>query len=183
MACWPGRVGGRYHRAVADSKDPTVQALADELVEARNGFEQALADIDPALLTSPGLVGEWSARELVAHMGYWAGHAAEAIHLAEEGRLDEFEVDVPSVDERNAVVARVAGETDMGTVRSREAMAFEAFRKRILTVDPEWLTERDADGDTLEEIIRYDGVDHFREHTNDIRAWFAAGGEPEPADD
>jgi hypothetical protein len=163
--------------------DVRIKALADELVHAREVFEQALADIDPALLTSPGLVGEWSARELVAHMGYWAGHAAEAIHFAEEGRLDEFEVDVPSVDERNAVVARVAAETDIGTVRSREEMAFEAFRKRILTVDPEWLTERDADGDTLEEIIKYDGADHFREHTNDIRAWFAVGGEPEPADD
>ena len=160
---------------MADKTDPNIQALADELVEARRAFEEALADIDPALLTSPGLVGVWSARELVAHMGYWAGHAAEAIHLAEQGRLDEFEVDVPSVDERNAVVARVAGETDMATVQSREKMAFEAFRKRVLTVDPEWLTERDADGDTLQEIIKYDGADHFREHTNDIRAWFAAG--------
>jgi hypothetical protein len=155
--------------------DPKVQALADELVAARGAFSQALADMDPALLTTPGLVGEWSARELVAHMGYWAGHAAEAIHLAEQDRLDEFEADVPSVDDRNAVVARVAGETDMATVQDREEKAFEAFRKRLLTVDPEWLSERDADGDTLEEIIKYDGVDHFREHTNDIRAWFAAG--------
>jgi hypothetical protein len=163
---------------------PQVRALADELVAARNEFQSALADIDPALLLSPGLVGVWSARELVAHMGYWAGHAAEAIHLAEQDRLDEFEADVPSVDDRNAVVARVAGETDMATVQDREEKAFEAFRKRLLTLDPEWLSERDADGDTLEEIIRYDGVDHFREHTNDIRAWFAAGesGEGEDGD-
>jgi hypothetical protein len=168
---------------MTDAADPMVQALVDELVAAREEFEAALGDIDPALLTSPGLVGVWSARELVAHMGYWAGHAAEAIHLAEQDRLDEFEADVPSVDERNAVVARVAGETDMPTVRSREEQAFEAFRKRILTVDPEWLTERDADGDTLEEIIKYDGADHYREHTHDIRAWFAAGGDPEDADD
>lgn len=163
--------------------DPRVQALATDLVEAREAFNRALADMDPALLTTPGLVGVWSARELVAHMGYWAGHAAEAIHLAEQERLDEFEADVPSVDERNEVVARVAAETDMKTVQNREELAFEAFRTRILTVDPEWLEERDADGDTLEEIIKYDGVDHFREHTNDIRAWFAAGGEPPTADD
>jgi hypothetical protein len=166
---------------MADAADSRVQALVDELVAARDEFRAALGDIDPALLTSPGLVGEWSARELVAHMGYWAGHAAEAIHLAEQDRLDEFEADVPSVDERNAVVARVAGETDMATVGSREELAFEAFRKRILTVDPEWLTERDADGDTLEEIIKYDGADHYREHTNDIRAWFS--GATEATDD
>jgi hypothetical protein len=166
---------------MADAADSRVQALVDELVAAREEFQAALGDIDPALLTSPGLVGEWSARELVAHMGYWAGHAAEAIHLAEQDRLDEFEADVPSVDERNAVVARVAGETDMPTVLSREELAFEAFRKRILTVDPAWLTERDADGDTLEEIIKYDGADHYREHTTDIRAWFS--GAAEAADD
>ena len=167
---------------MADAADAQVQALVDELVAAREEFQTALGDIDRALLTSPGLVGEWSARELVAHMGYWAGHAAEAIHLAEQDRLDEFEADVPSVDERNAVVARVAGETDMPTVLSREELAFEAFRKRILTVDPAWLTERDADGDTLEEIIKYDGADHYREHTSDIRAWFAAGSKDEPDD-
>jgi hypothetical protein len=168
---------------MADAADPRIQALVDELVAARDEFQAAIGDIDPALLTSPGLVGVWSARELVAHMGYWAGHAAEAIHLAEQDRLDEFEADVPSVDERNAVVARVAGETDMATVRSREELAFEAFRKRILTVDPEWLAERDADGDTLEEIIKYDGAEHYREHTSDIRAWFEAGGDADSADD
>jgi hypothetical protein len=162
--------------------DAKIQGLVDELDAARGEFQAAIGDIDPELLSSPGLVGVWSARELVAHMGYWAGHAAEAIHLAEQDRLDEFEADVPSVDERNAVVARVAGETDMPTVMNREAQAFEAFRKRILTVDPEWLTEQDADHDSLEEIIKYDGADHYREHTHDIRAWFAAGSENEPTE-
>ncbi|MGH2463680.1 MAG: DinB family protein [Candidatus Limnocylindria bacterium] len=161
--------------------DPLARTLelAQDMVQARQEFLEAVADIDPALLTSPGLVGVWSARELIAHMGYWAGHAAEAVHHAEQGRLDEFDVDAPSVDDRNAVVARVAGETDMATVRSREELAFEAFRKRVLSADPEWLSERDADGDTLEEIILYDGADHYREHTSDIRAWFAAGGASE----
>lgn len=156
-----------------------IQALAEDLVAARAGLLDALEDIDPALLTSPGLVGEWSARELVAHLGYWVGHAAEAIHHAEGGRLDDFDAGAPSVDERNAVVARVAGGTDLATVRSREELAFEALRKRILGVDPEWLADRDAGGDTLEEIIRDDGADHYREHTRDIRAWFGAGAADE----
>ena len=160
-------------------RPPPLQTLADDLIAARSEFLDALADVDPALLTSPGLVGEWSARELVAHMGYWAGHAAEAIHHAEQGRLDEFDADAPSVDERNAVVARVAGETDLATVRSREELAADALRKRILVTDPEWLAERDADGDTLEEIIQDDGADHYREHTRDIRAWFGVGAADE----
>lgn len=154
-------------------------ALADDLIAARAEFLEALGDVDPALLTSPGLVGEWSARELVAHLGYWTGHATEAIHHAAQERMDEFDAGAPSVDERNAVVARVAGETDLATVRAREELAVDALRKRILAADPEWLAERDADGDTLEEIIQDDGARHYREHTRDIRVWFGAGAADE----
>jgi hypothetical protein len=161
---------------MAEPPEP-IRALAEDLVAARGEFLAAVADIEPALLTAPGLVGEWSAREVIAHMGYWAGHAGEAIHHAEQGRLDEFGAGEPSVDDRNAVVARVAAETDLATVRSREEAAFAAFLNRVLGTDPEWLAERDADGDTLEEIILYDGADHYREHAHDIRAWFAAGGD------
>jgi hypothetical protein len=163
-----------------------IRVLAEELAAARQEFLTALAAVDPALLKTPGMVGEWSAREVVAHMGYWAGHAADAIHYAEEGRLDEFGQDDPSgVDERNEVVARVARETDMATVEAREEAAFNAFLSRILTTDPEWLSERDPDGDTLDEIIHYDGADHYREHAQDIRAWFTGpeGESPDESDD
>jgi hypothetical protein len=152
--------------------DPHVQELLDGLAAARDEFLTALADIDPALQTTPGLVGDWSARDLLAHVGYWTGHAAESLHRAEQGELSEFGRDDLSVDDRNEVVTRVARETDYATVASREEGAYEAFVARLTAVDPEWLDDRDADGDTLEEIIAFDGADHYREHTLDIRAWF-----------
>lgn len=152
--------------------EPHVQELLDGLRAARDEFMAALGDIDPALRTTPGLVGEWSARELLAHVGYWTGHAAESLHRAEQGELHEFGKDELSVDDRNAVVSRVAAETDYATVASREAGAFDQFAARLATVDPESLGERDADGDTLEEIIAFDGADHYKEHLLDVRAWF-----------
>jgi hypothetical protein len=152
--------------------DAHVQELLDGLAAARDEFLAAIADIDPALRLSPGLVGDWSARDLLAHMGYWSGHAAESLHRAEQGELSEFGRDELSVDDRNEVVTRVARETDYATVASREQSAYEAFRERLAAVDPESLSDRDADGDTLEEIIGFDGPEHYREHTLDIRAWF-----------
>lgn len=152
--------------------DPHLQALIDDLRVARNEFLAAIGDIEPALRTAPGLVGDWSARELLAHVGYWAGHAAESLHRAELGELADFGRDELSVDDRNDVVARVATETDYATAAQREEGAFEQFATRLAGVDPDSLGERDADGDTLEEIIAFDGADHYREHTLDIRAWF-----------
>jgi hypothetical protein len=154
-----------------------VQALADDLVAARQAFNEALADVDPALLTAPGLVGQWSARELIAHLAYWAGHATEALHHAEQGRVEEFGEDEMDVDARNAVVARVAAETDLATVRQREEAAFDALVARLKRADPAWLDDRVSYGDTLEYVVRDDGADHYREHTADLRAWFTGSDE------
>jgi DinB family protein len=154
-----------------------VQALVDDLVAARDEFQAALADVEPSLLLAPGLVGEWSARELIAHIGYWTGHAAEALHQAEQGRLADFGDDEHDVDERNAIVARIAAETDLATVRQREEAAFEAMLTRLGRVDPATLDDKVSYGDTLERVIQDDGPEHYREHALDLRAWFT--GEPE----
>ena len=162
--------------------DAHVQELLDDLAAARDEFLAAVADIDPGLRITPGLVGDWSARDLLAHVGYWSGHAAESLHRAEQGELHEFGRDDLSVDERNEVVTKVARETDYATVASREQGAYEAFAARLAAVDPEALSDRDADGDTLEEVIGFDGAGHYREHTLDIRAWFDGKDAPDEDD-
>jgi SHS2 domain-containing protein len=158
-----------------------VIALVDDLLAARQEFLDALADVEPGLLTTPGLVGEWSARELIAHLGYWTGHAAEAVHQAELDKVGEFGDDEHDVDERNAIVARVAIETDLATVRQREEAAFNALVDRLRRADPNWLDERVSYGDTLERVIQDDGPEHYREHALDLRAWFS--GEAEAGDE
>ncbi len=157
-----------------------LQALVAELSAARDEFLAALDDVEPTLRETPGLIGEWSARDLVAHIGYWTGHAAEAVHHAAQGRTDEFGEDEMDVDERNAVVTRVARETDFATVRQREEAAFDALLAGLREADPAWLEEQVAYGDTLEQVLRDDGADHYREHVADLRAWF--DGRQEGAD-
>lgn len=158
-------------------------ALLRDLQAARSEFVAALADVEPSLLTAPGLVGQWSARELIAHLGYWTGHAAEALHQAEMDRTGDFGEDELDVDERNAVVARVAAETDLATVRQREEAAFEALVTRMERADPAWLDEKVSYGDTLERVIQDDGPEHYREHTLDLRAWFTGRDEVDDATD
>ena len=156
-----------------------VQALVDELIAARNEFLAALGDVEPSLLLTPGLVGEWSAKELIAHIGYWTGHAAEALHHAEQGRLEGFGDDEHDVDERNAIVARVAADADLATVRQREEAAFEALLTRLRRADPATLDDKVSYGDTLERVIQDDGPEHYREHALDLRAWFTGDADAE----
>ena len=151
----------------------TTQPLVDDLVAARDDLLAVLAAVAPASMTTPGLVGDWSARELIAHLGYWAGHAVEVIHAVEEGRTDEIGAGEPSTDEVNATVARVARGTDLATVRKREAASVDALAERLRRMDPGLLGAHLPDGATLEEGIREDGSDHYREHADELRSALA----------
>lgn len=151
----------------------SAETLADELLEARERFLAGLGAIAPESMTTPGLIGEWSARELVAHLGYWVGHAAEMIHAVEEGRADEVGADEPPTDEVNDTVARIARQTDFRTVRKREAASVEALVERLRALDPELLEVPLPDGQTLEEAVREDGPDHYREHAEELEAILA----------
>jgi hypothetical protein len=145
-------------------------SLVDDLRAARDDLLEGLSAVRPESMTTPGLIGSWSARELIAHLGYWAGHAAEVIHAVEEGRADEVGVGEPSVDEVNETVARIASQTDLATVRKREAASVEALIERVKALDPSLLAVRLPDGATLEQGIREDGPIHYREHLDDLRA-------------
>lgn len=148
-----------------------VATLVAELTAARADFLSAFEAVDQ---TAPAVVGEWSARELVAHLGYWAGHATEVIHAVETGRADEVGIGEPSVDGTNETVARVARQADLATAKKREAASAQALLERLATIDPALLSVPLPDGATLAQGIREDGPEHYREHTGDLRAANAA---------
>jgi len=143
--------------------------LIADLERERHALFVMLDAVEPGSLTTPGLLGEWSARELIAHLGYWTGHATEVIHLLEVGRIEEDDLGGQTVDEINATVARIARDTPMATVRKREAASVDALVERLRSLDPARLSEILPDGATLDRGIREDASDHYREHAEELR--------------
>ena len=153
----------------------TTQRLIDDLTAARQALLDALDRVSPASMTTPGLLGDWSGREVLAHVGYWAGNAVEVIHAVEEGRADEVGEGKPPTDEVNDTVARVARETNMPTVRKREAATVEALIERLRRLDAGLLPTVLPDGATLERSIAEEGADHYRQHAEDLRRTLSEG--------
>ncbi len=143
--------------------------LAAALTRERAAFFQALDARGPDALGVPGLVGEWSARELIAHLGYWVGHAGELVHAVENGRAHEAGIGTVPVDEVNETVAKIARQTGLETVRRREAASVEALLQRLGTLDPALLEVALANGSTLADGVREDGPDHYAEHAAALR--------------
>lgn len=146
--------------------------LLAELDAARARFIAALADVEPDLFTVPGLMETWSARDLVEHVAFWSGHAADALELATSGHGNDFAYDSSQTDAMNAETLAGASRLTPGQVTEHEQVAFARFRDALASLAPDVLDLVLGNGDTVERVIRYDGPEHYDEHTEHLRAWF-----------
>jgi Mycothiol maleylpyruvate isomerase N-terminal domain len=146
--------------------------LLRDLDAAREAFLEVLADVDLELATVPGVMEDWSVRDLVYHVAVWCEHGSEAIDLAAHGRADAFSYswsDTDAMNERFLANGRSVSPAD---ALAREEAAFEGFRARIAGLDEALLALELGNGDTVEEVIVYDGPRHYDEHTAHMRSWF-----------
>lgn len=157
-------------------------SILAELDAARDDFLDALGDVDADLVTVPGVMDDWSVRDLVVHVAAWAEHASEALELATSGRGGEFAYSTGDTDAMNVRILEAARATSPSAALAREEAAFADLRSRVAELDPALLTLGLGNGDTVAEVIAYDGAEHYAEHTAHLRAWFAAEDD-EPEDD
>ena len=158
-----------------------IEALLAELTTERESFLAALESVDLELVTAPGVLEDWSVRDLVVHVAFWAEHAAAALRLAAAGRGAEFDYDTAQTDAMNARLLEESRRTTPEAAVEREARAFEDLTAAISSLDPLLLDQRLGNGDTVAEVIGYDGAEHYREHGAHLRGWFGddEGGEEE----
>ena len=159
----------------------TAAGMTDELTAAleaaRADFLDALANVDADLVTVPGVMDDWSVRDLVVHVAAWAEHAVGALDLVAAGRGAEFDYSTDQTDAMNERFLAEARATSPAAALAREEAAFTAFRERLAGLDAGLLRHRLGNGDTVERVVRYDGPDHYAEHTAHLRAWFGRGDE------
>jgi hypothetical protein len=146
---------------------------------ARDDFLEALGAVDADLVTVPGVMGDWSVRDLVVHVAAWAEHAAAALDLATAGRGAEFAYSTAETDAMNERLLAEGRSTTPSRALAREQAAFAGLRQRVEGLDPALLDLRLGNGDTVAEVIRYDGPDHYAEHTAHLREWFGSDDEPD----
>ena len=151
--------------------------LVAELRGARDGFSEALATIDAELLDAPGLVGEWNARQLVAHLAHWDDWASTCLAAVQGDGLETLVTGEWDVDAQNAEVAARAVVQSFHAIRDEEAASFERLAALLDDLDPALLDHPAPWGGTVETIVRENGPDHYAEHTGHLSAWFGVEDE------
>lgn len=157
-------------------------SLVAALDASRADFLDALGDVDANLVTVPGVLDDWSVRDLVVHVAAWSEHVSAALDLVASGRGDEFAYSSDETDAMNERILADGRSISPADALAREDAAFSSLRERVASLDPALLSHRLGNGDTVEAVIRYDGPDHYAEHTAHLRAWFGDDGADDPAE-
>ena len=143
-------------------------ALLVDLERERQAFVDALDGVPNP--EGRKVVESWDARDLVIHAAFWSEHGADALELAASGRGAEFAYDSNETDAMNAATAAAGHVTSFADARAREAAAYERLRAALAELDEGLLDLQLGNGDAVEDVVRYDGPDHYAEHSAQLRA-------------
>lgn len=154
------------------TKDEIFDALEDE----RENFLDAIDGLSDEELQLPGVVGEWSVKDIMIHLSAWEAEMVKLLWQAKQGQppsnpdWTEELVDQLNQEWFEAYHARQLDRVmaDFIAVRKQTSRRVEVFTDKDLN-DPQrfsWLKGR-----PLWVWVAQDSFEHEAEHTAQIRAW------------
>ena len=168
---------------MTDTDAPTKGQVLAAIDRDREAWEALLADVGEARMLEPGAMGDWTFKDLVAHLTAWRARTMQRLEAAANGQPEPDPVWPADLrgddtdDEINAWIYEENKDRLLGEVvgESRESFARMAEIVQMLPddalTDPRrfpWL-----DGEALGPNIVAGGLlAHFRdEHESNVRRW------------
>lgn len=156
---------------------PTKSELLAAIQESRAELEELLAELTPEEMLRPGVNGEWSVKDTLAHIAAWERLAADRIRAAQRGSEPQFP---PMKGERfvdafNAEVFAKFRDTPLQDVLREFEEAHREILETIEQLDESLLHARLpfdwAENLTYQVLISANTHWHYPEHTEAIAAW------------
>ena len=151
--------------------------LLEVMRTARANWEALLAEAGETRLTESGVEGDWSLKDVIAHIAYYEAWAADNVIAIRHGELrPQSAYKGLEMDERNARIyernrvkplAEVLQESQSAFQRSLAAV--EGLRDEDL-YDLEFTRASGADW-TLFDLVEGDTFEHYNDHIAAARAW------------
>ncbi len=154
-------------------------SILDELRTKYVALEAILAPLDETQMTKTGVIGDWSIKDILAHITAWQDRLLAWLHAArhnEEPTISgpDSEEEMDRLNEqfykenRSRPLADVLGDFRSSYLQIVEAV--QAMPEEDL-IDPHrfaWLN-----GDSLRQLVAGDTYDHYEEHRQQIEEWLA----------
>jgi uncharacterized protein (TIGR03083 family) len=161
----------------------TKETLLDAIRAGRARLEEVVAAIPEARLGEPGVEGQWSAKDVLAHLAFWERSMMERVRAAARGELPNRPERSESeqrahVDRINAEAYAAAKDRPAGEVLADFRASYQEVLALVGALTPEQLfgpgSIAERTGVPVLDLIAGDTYEHYREHGDAIRAWLAS---------
>jgi len=157
----------------------TKRELIADIKAERERLEAVLARIKPEEMTVPGVTGDWSVKDTLAHLAVWVSRTVTAIFQAERGQKPVLGVP----NDHNSDWANV-NKRDYDEQKSRPLERiltdFRGSHAQLIKRLEQWPDEAtlfdknrypSLDGESLASLAHGNGDEHDAEHRVQIEAW------------
>jgi hypothetical protein len=144
------------------------QQLLKQLDKRWIEFKESYAGLSDSQMTLPGVTGNWSVKDIIAHVTWWEEEALKHLPLIiMGGRPPRYSVKYGGIDAFNALM----------TKQKRVLSLFDVLREqdethRRLIVYVQSAPENQLTQETrFRRRLRLDTYNHYPKHAKTIRAW------------
>jgi hypothetical protein len=158
------------------ARDRLVAHIQDE----RSWWTDLVDEIGEGRMTEPGPMGEWTFKDLAAHLLGWRNRTIARLEAAAEGREPSANPWPAEHDDDDAINDWIQERSRDRTVRQvldDVDLSYERLANAVAALPPEVVTDPTAfpwlEGEALADIELFEHV--HDEHEPSIRAWLAEG--------
>ena len=152
---------------------PHKTELLAELSAARRAWENLLSGIAPAHMTQPGVCGEWSLKDLIAHIAWFENEMAG---LLQTRALAGSELWGLPPDERNTAIYAQNRLRSLDEVQAESRQTFEQLAGLIEALEEDDLLDAGRFADMPPDwqpyaLLAENSFEHYRQHIPQVREW------------
>lgn len=148
------------------------QQILDKLQQSWTSFTESYAGLSDAQLLEPGITGEWSVKDILAHVSWWEEEALKHLPTILNGdRPPRYSVLYGGIDAFNAQMTELKRGLSLDEVRQHLEVTHLRLVEYISDVPEEQFTSETR----FRHRLRLDTYSHYPIHTRAIREWRERG--------
>jgi hypothetical protein len=144
------------------------QQLLQKLDKAWAEIKESYAGLSDAQLTEPGVMGDWSVKDILAHVTWWEEEALKHLPLIiKEGRPPRYSTQYGGIDAFNALMTERKQNLSLADVLQQQDETHRQLIEYIQSVPEEQFTRETR----FRHRLRLDTYSHYPKHARAIREW------------
>ncbi len=132
--------------------------ILQEISKSWLELTKTITGLSDEQILKPGAAGDWSVKDIMAHITFWDGQLLEELKLLDRGETPPEITDFEAVNQEEAAKSRSASLMDV--------------RANFYSIHEQVMNLLEATPHLSRDLVEGSTVEHYGEHAADIRAAF-----------